>query len=147
MPCSGNTRLSGISCTSVDPDDRATVPKEQFWHANMSSAPFGCCTFQQGTIVSMPVFGQYAPFGHIVHSVDPDDRATVPNEQFDTSTIFSMPCSGSLRLLWLRCSRLPIPSRASSCGSTGSSTVVACGASIVCIGARRGQRCIDGPLV
>ena len=69
----------------VDPTDRATVPKEQFWHANNVVCLVWLLYLPAGHNTFDAVFGQYAPFEHIVQSlgfVDPTDRATVPREQF-----------------------------------------------------------------
>ena len=43
------------------------------------------------------VLGQYAPSGHIVHSLDPGDRAVYPDEQFWQTNKFVCP----VRLLYV----------------------------------------------
>ena len=114
----GQYALSGHIVQSfgfVDPAVRATVPKGQFWH---TVCPVWLLYLPAGHNSFDAVFGQYAPFGHIVQSfgfVDPAVRATVPKGQFwhtvcpfgcctfQQGTIVSMPYLGNTHLSSILC--------------------------------------------
>ena len=62
----------------VDPTDIAMVPSGQSLHTDGTVCPVSFPYFPKGQNCFDVAFGQYAPFGHMVHSVDPEDKAMVP---------------------------------------------------------------------